>query len=82
MKLDIITPEEVYFSGEVTSVIVPGLKGSFTILNSHAPIISILTGGKLIYNTGKKEMEIKISGGVIEGHDNEVTISVEAIENE
>ena len=82
MKLEIITPEQIFFSGEVISVTLPGLKGSFTMLNNHAPIISILTSGVMTYATGKEEISMNISGGVIEGHDNEVTVSVEAIENE
>lgn len=82
MKLEIITPEQIYFSGEVDSLTVPGLKGSFTMLNNHAPIISILSSGVMTYATGKEEISVNISGGVIEGHDNEVTISVEALENE
>ena len=82
MKLEIITPEQIFFSGEVESVTLPGLKGSFTMLNNHAPIISILSSGVLTYNTGKEELSVNISGGVIEGHDNEVTVSVEALENE
>lgn len=82
MKLDIITPEQIFFSGEVTSVTLPGLKGSFTMLNDHAPIISILSSGVLIYNTGKEELSVNISGGAVEGHNNKVTVSVEVLENE
>ncbi|MDP2115280.1 MAG: F0F1 ATP synthase subunit epsilon, partial [Bacteroidota bacterium] len=42
MKLEIITPGKNIYSGEVKSVQVPGTKGSFAILNHHAPIISTL----------------------------------------
>jgi F-type H+-transporting ATPase subunit epsilon len=45
MNLEIITPEAKLFSGEVTSVVLPGANGSFQLLNNHAPIISGLTKG-------------------------------------
>jgi F-type H+-transporting ATPase subunit epsilon len=45
MILEIVSPEAKLFKGEVTSVTVPGVDGSFQILNNHAPIVSILEKG-------------------------------------
>lgn len=45
MTLEIISPEATLFSGEVSSVILPGIEGSFQILDRHAPIVSILSEG-------------------------------------
>jgi len=47
MILEVITPESKIFSGDVTAVQLPGIDGSFQILNGHAPIISALTAGKI-----------------------------------
>jgi len=47
MKLDIVSPEGVLFSGEVNSVVVPGVNGAFEILNNHAPIIALLDKGEV-----------------------------------
>ena len=47
MKLDIVSPEGILFSGEVNSVVVPGVNGAFEILNNHAPIIAILGKGEI-----------------------------------
>jgi F-type H+-transporting ATPase subunit epsilon len=33
------------FKGEITSISVPGVDGSFQILNNHAPIVSLLQKG-------------------------------------
>jgi F-type H+-transporting ATPase subunit epsilon len=55
MKLEIITPEASIFSGEVTSVTLPGLDGMFQVLNNHAPIISSLRAGEV-----KMEVEGKL----------------------
>ena len=45
MTLEIVSPEAKLFSGPVTSVTLPGVGGSFQILNHHAPIVSILKEG-------------------------------------
>ena len=51
LKLKIVSPERVEFTGEVESVKVPGTTGSFEILNNHAPIISTLQKGVVEYTT-------------------------------
>ncbi|MEY4603652.1 MAG: hypothetical protein RIT43_944 [Bacteroidota bacterium] len=45
MRLEIITPEQEIFKGDADAVQLPGLDGSFQVLNGHAPIISGLTAG-------------------------------------
>jgi F-type H+-transporting ATPase subunit epsilon len=45
MQLEIITPENKVFSGDVTAVQLPGTDGLFQVLNGHAPIISALKEG-------------------------------------
>ncbi|MFK8038060.1 MAG: F0F1 ATP synthase subunit epsilon [Crocinitomicaceae bacterium] len=47
MILEVLTPDEILFTGTVSQVILPGLDGSFGILNSHAPIISALVEGNV-----------------------------------
>ena len=45
LKLKIVSPERVVFSGEVERVTVPGTAGEFEMLVNHAPIISSLEHG-------------------------------------
>jgi len=47
MYLEIVTPEAILFSSEVDSVAVPGVNGEFQMLNNHAPVVSILTEGRV-----------------------------------
>jgi F-type H+-transporting ATPase subunit epsilon len=47
MLLEVITPETKVFTGDVTAVQLPGIDGSFQILNNHAPIISALAKGSI-----------------------------------
>ncbi|MBJ34249.1 MAG: hypothetical protein CMC89_05940 [Flavobacteriaceae bacterium] len=46
MYLEIISPEATLFQGEVNAVSVPGIEGSFQVLNNHAAIVSNLTVGE------------------------------------
>ncbi len=79
MQLDILTPDKKIFSGEVTSVQVPGTKGSFEVLNDHAPIISTLEKGNVKVKS-KDGVEIfTISSGVIEVLKNKVTVLAESL---
>lgn len=89
MYLEIITPEATLFSGEVTSVAVPGVSGEFEMLNNHAPIVSLLKEGSVkIYgdikldeeiekhftNGDDKGMWLKINSGTIEMKENKVIV--------
>ena len=47
MILEIVSPEATLFSGQITSVSVPGINGEFQMLNNHAPIVSLLTKGNI-----------------------------------
>jgi F-type H+-transporting ATPase subunit epsilon len=77
MNLTIISPEKTLFDGTVNLVTVPGKKGQFTILNNHAPIISVLDKGNVVYKTEDKEQTFPIISGVIEVNKNNVIICVE-----
>jgi F-type H+-transporting ATPase subunit epsilon len=39
MLLEVITPDETLFIGNVSHVVLPGIDGSFGILKNHAPMI-------------------------------------------
>ena len=47
MQLQIITPEQVIFDGEIDAITLPGKDGEFQILNNHAPIVATLGEGTI-----------------------------------
>ena len=55
MFLEIVTPDEKVFEGEVVSASFPGSDGSFQILNNHAAMVSTLGKGDIRYKPEKKE---------------------------
>ena len=80
MFLEIFTPDKKVFSGTINSVQVPGSKGSFSVLEYHAPIISSLEHGRIKDVERGVETFFKISGGIIEVKDNNVIILAESVE--
>lgn len=79
MLLEILTPERKVFSGEATSVTVPGTMGSFTVLNNHAPIISTLEAGEVMVKGSDGLETFHINGGVIEVLKNKVVLLAEGL---
>jgi F-type H+-transporting ATPase subunit epsilon len=79
MKLSIISPENVLFTGDnVHLVQLPGIDGSFEVMNNHAPMISVLRKGKVkVVNKGEAPVFFDIKGGVIEVLENKVLILAE-----
>ena len=65
-QLKIITPEKQVFEGTVESLKCPGVDGLFGILTGHAPMVSALGDGDLVYVNGGSETAVKISGGFLE----------------
>ena len=90
MILEIVSPEATLFKGEVTAVTLPGVEGSFQLLNNHAPIVSILKDGAVKitattfnFDAGVKgrftkindqNYSIAINSGTIEMKDNRVIV--------
>ena len=79
MFLEIITPDKKIYSGEVTSVSVPGADGRFQMLQNHAPIISTLLNGKVKVKDKEGVKEFDVKGGVVENLKNKIIILAESI---
>ena len=52
MRLNIITPEGTLVDQEVDRVEFPGAKGRFVVLKDHAPIVSSLVEGDIVFGPG------------------------------
>lgn len=75
--MKIVSPEKVVFDGAVERVVVPGTSGEFEILTDHAPIISTLEKGRLVYQDSEGRHELMVNGGFVEVQKNNVNICVE-----
>jgi F-type H+-transporting ATPase subunit epsilon len=79
MQLEIITPDKKIYSGEVTSVSVPGADGRFEMLKDHAPIISTLVNGKVKLKDKEGVKTFDVKGGVVENLKNKIIILAESV---
>lgn len=79
MTLEILTPERKLFSGEVYGVQMPGISGSFEVLDRHAPLVSALKAGrvKVLRDKQNHTDTYQIQGGFVEVLNNRVTVLVE-----
>ena len=79
MNLEILTPEKKLYSGEVYGVQMPGISGSFEVLEKHAPLISALKPGRLkvLKDTQNHMANFDIQAGFVEVLNNKVTVLVE-----
>lgn len=77
IRLTILTPEAVLFEGSVEKVDLPGEKGRFMVLSNHAPIISSLHEGNVVYVSEGAESMIRIAAGFVRVNENEVVVCAE-----
>lgn len=77
LNLKIVSPEKVVYDGTVERVVVPGTSGEFEILVNHAPIISTLEKGRLVFHDSEGQHELMVNGGFVEVQKNNVNICVE-----
>ena len=78
MHLRIISPIKPLFEGEVERVLLPGTKAPFVVLRGHAPLISSLTEGRIVYTTPSgDEGSLMISGGFVEVKENNIVVCTE-----
>ena len=79
MYLEIVTPDQKVFEGEVIAATFPGTDGSFQVLNNHAPLVSTLKRGIIIYRDKEDDHEVIVDGGVVEILHNRVIVLAEGI---
>ena len=78
MKLEILTPEQKIFSGDVYGVQLPGISGLFEVLDKHAPLVSALKSGTLKILKDKNASSLyTIQSGFVEVLNNKATVLVE-----
>jgi F-type H+-transporting ATPase subunit epsilon len=81
LKLRIITPERVVFDEEnIDSVTLPGVMGEMTILPQHAPIMTELRPGPVLFRRAGEDVDLALSGGFMEVRDDTVIVLADTAE--
>ena len=67
MFLEIVTPDQNIYSGDISSAIFPGSDGSFGVQQNHAAIVATLKAGNIVVTeNGGNEHTFEVNGGVVE----------------
>lgn len=75
--LTVLTPKETLFEGYVAKVELPGEKGRFMVLQRHAPLISSLVEGDVVYAQAGVESRIHLLNGFVKIYDDKITVCAE-----
>jgi F-type H+-transporting ATPase subunit epsilon len=80
IRLEIVTPEKMVFSEDVDAIQAWGVEGQLGILPHHAPLMTMLLPGDLVFRKGGREESLTISGGFLEVRPDKVVVLADACE--
>ncbi len=80
IRLEVVTPEKMVFSDDVDLILAWGVEGQLGILPHHAPLMTMLQPGDLMYRKGTREEYLTISGGFLEVRPDKVVVLADACE--
>ncbi len=66
LKISVVVPEGEVYTGEVKSVVLPGVEGEFGVLYGHSNMITLLQAGVIEIETESQREHIAISWGYAE----------------
>jgi F-type H+-transporting ATPase subunit epsilon len=78
LHFELVSPERLLFSGEVSGVDIPGTDGDMGILPGHAPVLSTLRPGVVtVTKEGGQKERIFVRGGFAEVNPQGLTVLAE-----
>ena len=74
MRIDVVSPEAVLWSGEAEFVVARTVDGEIGILAHHEPLMAALTTGTVEIQAGDDRVRVMVGGGFLQIVDNAVTV--------
>lgn len=71
---ELVSPEKLIVSGDVTSVQIPGSEGDFEVLAFHAPVMSSLRPGVLTVKREGSAQRYFVNGGFADANPQGLTV--------
>jgi F-type H+-transporting ATPase subunit epsilon len=82
-NLDVITPEKIVYSKEVTAIVAHGTSGHLGVLAHHTPLVTSLEPGPFkITGPGEKVTTMTLGGGFMEVRGNKVVVLADSVEEQ
>jgi len=81
-SLRVVTQDRTVFSGQVTSLVAPGVEGYLGVMAHHAPMLTGLAPGELHFVITEGDTKVyAISGGFLQVAGNEAVVLVDSAES-
>ena len=74
MRVDVVSPEAVLWSGEAEFVVARTVDGEIGILANHEPLMAALAAGTVEIQAGEDRVPVQVGGGFLQIVDNTVTL--------
>lgn len=74
MKIEIVTPEKIIYSGDIDQLTVETVDGRIAILPHHVNLFTKIKPGELHMKISNKEQFLAVTGGFVEVSNNKVTV--------
>lgn len=81
LQFSIITPDCIFLDAQADEIILPTNTGQMGVLTGHAPLITALDIGVLLYRSKKKWVSLALMGGFALIQQNTLTVLVNEAEN-
>jgi F-type H+-transporting ATPase subunit epsilon len=80
IELEIVTPERLVVKDRAEEIQIPGRNGYLGVLPGHAPLITELAVGEIVYTNGGTATRLSVAWGFAEVLPDKVTILAETAE--
>lgn len=82
LKVCVITPDRIFLNKDTEEVILPTNTGLMGVLTNHAPLITALEIGVMLFRVNKEWTPIALMGGFALIKQNKITVLVNEAEGE
>lgn len=80
LYLKVVTPDKLFFEGEIDMLVARTIEGDVGILLNHSPLVTILDIGRLVIKDGDERKIAACAGGYIDVRNNNITVVSDACE--
>nr|WEM32114.1 ATP synthase CF1 subunit epsilon [Ostreobium sp. TRHA14-720] len=82
LQIRVVTPDQVFLDKEVDEIILPTNTGLMGVLKNHAPLITAIEVGVMLFRIKKEWTSIALMGGFAFVKQNRITVLVNEAESE
>lgn len=80
LYLKVVTPDKLFFEGDIDMLVARTIEGDVGILLNHSPLVTILDIGRLVIKDGDERKIAACAGGYIDVRNNNITVVSDACE--